>query len=192
MFLFLWVLCRRIDDLICQKQVSRLWINNYIPKIVRDLITYACLRYLLLARKSSIFMLQRDLAVSLSQETARSTSRQTIPREIFKSNNIGANHVHRMNPRHNCLTVKTSYGLPECKTITFWNNYEGWGEPLGTRPNTDDHKTRGPWECMVKHDVFIIWGYIPIQSILRMGLIQYRKSLWKSLWTQIRQKLIHM
>ena len=39
--------------LLCQKQVTRAWISNYIPQILLDMITYVCLRYPLLAHKSA-------------------------------------------------------------------------------------------------------------------------------------------
>ena len=42
----IWGLC-------CQKQVSHAGISNYIPQLLWDVITYPCMRYLLLATKSS-------------------------------------------------------------------------------------------------------------------------------------------
>ena len=39
--------------LCCQKQVSQVRISNYIPRFIVGVITYPCLRYLLLAPNSS-------------------------------------------------------------------------------------------------------------------------------------------
>ena len=40
--------------LVCQKQVSRAWISNYIPQKLWDVINHACPRHLLLTDKAII------------------------------------------------------------------------------------------------------------------------------------------
>ena len=54
-----------IWGIVCQKQVPRSWASDYIPQILRGVITCPCLSYLLLAHKSSVFHVPCQLPIDL-------------------------------------------------------------------------------------------------------------------------------
>ena len=59
-----------IWGLVCLKQASRTCINNCIPQILGDVITYACPRDLYLAPKSSYhYYIQMDLSILWCKRT---------------------------------------------------------------------------------------------------------------------------